>query len=325
MKRIPPGLALLFIAPVLGELVSGHQKPLDFFNPLVFVILALPYGFGALICRELLVRWGKGRLGLILLAIAYGFYEEAIVVRSFFNPDWLELEKLAGYGHALGVNWTYAQVLVHFHVLISIFASILLAELLYPEQRHRPWLNNWGLAGCIIGLLLWWPAGFMMTSYPAPLLHYAISILVIVALILLVRFLPIENLQPVGGSPARPWWFFALGLVNVTLVFVAVFFTPELEAPPPLAVTFAFVVLVNVVSLWLFIAWSRKGPGWNDMHRLAWLAGSLGFFLVFNVMGDWEDGFQGKIFVSLAMVAFLWWVRGVILKRQLVADNPTCS
>jgi hypothetical protein len=317
MKRIPPGLTLLFIAPLLGELVSGHQAPLEFFNPLTFLILALPYGFGALLCREMIVRWQKGRLALILLGLAYGLYEEAVVVRSFFNPDWLELEKLSGYGHALGVNWTYAQVLVHFHVLISIYASIVLAELLYPGQRQLPWLGNKGLTACIIGLLLWLPAGYLlMTSYLPPASYLVLSILAIVVLILLARILPIGPLQPTGGTPARPWWFFVLGLVNVTLVFVAVFFTPEWDTPPPLPATFTFVILVNAVSLWLFISWARKGPGWSDMHRLAWLAGLLGFFLVFNVLGDMQEGFQGKTFVSLAAVLGLWWLYRVIKKRQ---------
>jgi hypothetical protein len=39
VKRIAPGVALLLTAPVI-------------FNPVVFAALALPYGCGALLCRE---------------------------------------------------------------------------------------------------------------------------------------------------------------------------------------------------------------------------------------------------------------------------------
>jgi len=87
IKRTPPWLTLLLLAPVLGELVSVHQTPLEFINPLNFIILSLPYGFGALICRELVVRWKKGWLSLLLLGVAYGVYEEAIVVYSVFDPN----------------------------------------------------------------------------------------------------------------------------------------------------------------------------------------------------------------------------------------------
>jgi hypothetical protein len=52
VKRIAPGVALLLTAPVIGELVPGHQAPAEFFNPVVFAALALPYGCGALLCRE---------------------------------------------------------------------------------------------------------------------------------------------------------------------------------------------------------------------------------------------------------------------------------
>jgi hypothetical protein len=94
LKRTPPWLTLLLLAPILGELLSAHQSPLEFFNPGNFLILSLPYGFGAILCRELVVRWKKGLLGLLLLGIAYSIYEEGIVVHSFFNPNWGELGAL---------------------------------------------------------------------------------------------------------------------------------------------------------------------------------------------------------------------------------------
>ena len=46
MKRIAPGLVLLFMGPLLGELVSGHQSPLQFTDPFNFLITALPYRAG---------------------------------------------------------------------------------------------------------------------------------------------------------------------------------------------------------------------------------------------------------------------------------------
>lgn len=51
IKRTPPGLTLLLLAPVLGELVSVHQTPLEFVNPLNFIIchclMALEHSYAA--------------------------------------------------------------------------------------------------------------------------------------------------------------------------------------------------------------------------------------------------------------------------------------
>ena len=77
-SKLSPALVLLFMAPVLGELVSGHQYLLEFMNPLSFILTALPYGLGALICRELTIRWNKGRLSLLLMGAAYGFLQKAL-------------------------------------------------------------------------------------------------------------------------------------------------------------------------------------------------------------------------------------------------------
>lgn len=137
-SRVGPGVTLLLLAPTLGELVSGHQTLFEFLNPVSFLVTALPYGFGALVCRELTVRWRKGWLCLVLLALAFGIYEEAIVARSFWDPKWSELGALGDYSYRGGVTWTYAAVLLHFHVTISIVSSVLVAHLIHPNERGDP-------------------------------------------------------------------------------------------------------------------------------------------------------------------------------------------
>jgi hypothetical protein len=66
-------------------------------------------------------------------------------------------------------------MLVHFHVLVSIGASILLAEMLYPGRRKEAWLGTRGLIACIAGLALWFPAGWLMTAYIPPWPGYLLS------------------------------------------------------------------------------------------------------------------------------------------------------
>jgi hypothetical protein len=303
LKKIPPWLTLLILAPVLGELVSGHQPPLELCNPISVLLLMLPYGFGALLCRELVRRWKRGWLSLVLLGIAYAVYEEAIVVRSFFDPNWMELNILKPY-YVLGVNWTYAEMLVHFHVLVSIGASVILAEMLYPKGREESWLGNRGLTVCIIGLALWFPAGWLMTSYVPPRPGYALSWAAIAGLILAARFVPANVPLPVKKNAPHPFFFLLLGFLNMTLFFVAVYVLPEIWSPP-LALPIIGLALLDALTLLLLLRWSGNGGAWDDRHRLAWVAGGLGFFIFFGFANDAEK-FAGRSCVSaLAIVGFV--------------------
>jgi len=45
------------------------------------------YGSGALVIRELRVRWNKGIGTTLLLGSAYAMIEEGLMVASFFNPQ----------------------------------------------------------------------------------------------------------------------------------------------------------------------------------------------------------------------------------------------
>jgi hypothetical protein len=154
LSKLSPAMALLLLGPIFGELISAHQSLFQFINPLTFLLTALPYGCGAIVCRELKIRWGKGWFSLVLLALAYGLYEEALVARSVWDPDWAELGPLRDYTVWQGVTWTYFEVLLHFHLTISILSSVVLAEILFPAQRRASWVNNRQLMWCFVGLAL---------------------------------------------------------------------------------------------------------------------------------------------------------------------------
>jgi hypothetical protein len=274
------------------------------------VLLMLPYGLGALICRELVRRWKKGWLSLVLLGVAYAVYEEAIVVRSFFDPNWTELNILKPY-HVLGVNWTYAEMLIHFHVLVSIAAGVMLAEALYPGRREERWLSDKGLLACIIGLALWFPAGWLMTQYVPPLPGYILSGVAIAGLILAARCVPADIPAPVRKKSPHPVFFLLLGFVNMTLFFVVTYVLPE-SITPPVWLSVVALALLDGITLWLLLAWSGNGGSWEDRHRLAWVAGGLGFFILFNFTSDLEQGFAGRSCVSAAAIVGLLWIGGYI-------------
>lgn len=304
MKRLSTTMTLLLLSPLLGELVSAHQTLFQFINPIAFVLTALPYGFGALICRELTVRWGKGWASLVLLGIAYGLYEEAVVARSFWDPDWAELGALRDYTYWRGVTWTYAEVLIHFHLTISIVSSVALAHILHPEHRHESWLSNRGLAICFVGLALWTPALVVINPFMPPIGGFALAWLAILGLGILAWRLPAQIFPPSQGTATRPVWYGVVGAVNMTVVFVAVFMLPEADPGwlPSWPVTFIFVALVDLGAFWLVLRWSGNGTAWDDRHRLALVSGLLAFFIVMNVFKDLDEGFGGSILVAAAAV-----------------------
>lgn len=309
MKRVSPGMALLLIAPLLGELVSGHMNVMEFCNPIMFLVMALPYGCGALLCRELARRWGKGWLSLLLLSIAYAVFEEGIVSRAFFDPHWLELEALENYDYFAGLNWTYSFSLVHFHITISILSSIMLAEMVYPEKRQEGWLSNGQLALCGLVLALWPPVLAIMAQadtplYVPPLGLHLLAGLAILALAAAARLAPARPLPSTEQRVSPPYRLLILGALNVTIVFFTVYMLPEFWHLP-LVLPIVFLFTVNALSFWLFLRWSGNVRAWDDRHRLALVMGLLAFFVLFGFLSDLET-FEARSLVSLAAVITLW-------------------
>lgn len=308
-KKIPPGVALLLIAPLLGELVSGHQKPLDFFNPITFILMALPYGFGALICRELTVWWGKGKLSLLLLSAAYGLYEEAVVIKSVFNANWSELGSIGAYNYWGGINWTYSLMLIHFHIAVSIVSSVLIAESIYPERAGERWLSNKQLILTGIGLALWIPFGFAAAPEVPSVPLYIGAIAGMGALVYAAYRIPARPLKKTGLPVKKPWVFMLLGLVNTAIILLGTFY----EGPkPPLFVTVLILALADVVFFALVLRWSGNGCGWTRVHKAALVLGILLFFMIAAALQDLEEGFHGYSIVSaVSLFVLIRWYKGI--------------
>jgi hypothetical protein len=258
--------------------------------------------------------------GLLCLAAAYALYEEGIVSRALFDPQWPEAGALTAFDHAVGVNWTYGFVLVHFHVAVSIGASILLAELLFPDHRGRPWLTGRQAALCGLVLGLWAPVLALLARADGPLFTpppglWLLTGVAIVGLVTAARVARPPVVSPPRDGPPRPPWFFLLGAVNTTAVFVLVFMVPGQGVVLPLLVSVPLLILVDALAFGLWARWSGGGAAWRDGHRLALVAGVLAFFVAVNLVGDLER-FEGKSLVALGTVLGLLWVRQRLARRR---------
>ena len=195
-KGIWPALALFFLAPMLAELLSGSAPPVEFFNPFALLVLPALYGSGAILVRELCVRWlalsgaegAKGWPTVFVLGAAYGIIEEGLMVKSFFDPNWMDLGPLGSYGRWAGVNWVWSLQLTIFHAVFSIAIPILLVELLFPARRDERWIGRRGMVGLSLLLLADVLFGFFaLTTYRPPLVPYLLAIIAVIALFLIAQ------------------------------------------------------------------------------------------------------------------------------------------
>jgi len=315
-KGVWPTLTLFFLSPMLAELLSGSAPPAEFFKPFTLLVLSALYGSGAVLIRELRVRWGKGWPTVFALGAAYGIIEEGLMVKSFFDPNWMDLGPLGSYGRWAGVNWVWSLQLTIFHAVFSIAIPILLVELLFPARRDECWIGRRGMVGLSFLLLAVVLLGFfLLTLYRPPLAPYLLAVVAVVALFLVARRLPAGN-HGTGDHKGSPLRFALLGF-GATLVFFVIQWVPP-EIGLPVSLTLLATVALVVLVAWMVQRMSRGGA-WNDEHRLALAGGALMFSVLLAPVQELDttrpDNTAGMTLVGLAALLFLLWLRRRIVQR----------
>jgi hypothetical protein len=313
-------LTLFFLAPTIGELLSGSAPPAEFFNPISLLVLAALYGSGAILIRELRVRWNKGWPTVFALGAAYGILEEGLMVKSFFDPDWMDLDILGVYGRWGGVNWVWSFELTLYHAVFSIAIPILLVELLFPDQRNERWLGRRGMISLSLLLLADVLLGFfLLTPYRPPLVPYLLAIVSVLALYWIAQRLPAQ-MSPIEGLETsalpRPRRFVVFGFGATLAFFFINWVWPHLNVP-------VLLTLLGTVALAIFNArrvWKMSCNGtWGDEHRLALASGALGFFMLLAPLQELDasrtDNTTGMTLVGLVALSLLIWL-GRRVRRQ---------
>lgn len=311
MKRISPALVLFFLAPAIGELLSGSAPPVEFFNPFMLIVLTALYGSGAILVRELALRWDKRWPTILMLGLAYGVLEEGLMVKSFFDPSWPDLGIMGVYGRWAGVNWVWSLFLTIYHALFSIAIPILLVELLFPDLRDEQWIGQRGMIGISLLLIADVLLGcFVLTTYRPPTFPYVMALIVVMSLYLLARRMPLSWPLPYGSKIRRPIQFGLVGFGGTLALFLLHWIFPEINVPPPC--TMLVALLLVMVVLW--VLWSMSGGGaWTDEHRLALVSGAMTFLMLLAPLAELDttrpDNPSGMTLVGLTTLAFLLWLR----------------
>jgi hypothetical protein len=278
-----PVVLILLIAPFFGEGLSGSSPPLDLVIPWHFAFMAALYGCGALVCREVAHRLGSGFAGLFLLGVAYGVWEEALVDRYWFYPQFWNDSGIGTYSVVWHTNVLLAVHLTVFHAAISICASVLVVGWLVPRATHRPWVGRPGLvlAGSVLAVT---PVvyGEFDRRPPTTVLVAAGALLATVVLIaVLVGRGQRPAPAPLTEEKARPRR--GLGLLAFTCVsahWILTYTVAETGLIWPLGV--ALALLPVAAGLFLVPRLAVTGPFGSDGVRV--VVGLLTFFVLLDLL-----------------------------------------
>ncbi|MGW0686308.1 DUF998 domain-containing protein [Streptomyces sp. NPDC002754] len=304
MRNSLPAVGLFFLAPLVGEALLGATS-LDALA--LLPVLALLYGSGALLIRELVRRTGRGWGSILLLGAAYALLEEGLLDQMLFNADYsgnydmvtVTPIPLVGTG-AYGLISVLAV-----HALWSITVPIALMDALVPDRAARPWLGRTGLTVTAVLLALgvvivgWGSydeSGFMA---PWPLLAGTAAV---VAVLVAAAFLIPRPRAGLGSRGAPRPLFVAVASCAATSAFWLVLQPSWAGVAAALAIAFVAAGLVH--------HWARA-RGWAPTHTFALAAGAT-LTYVWVGFGQTPDqgsagtvNLVGHILLSFAAVAFL--------------------
>lgn len=324
-RGLNPAVMLFFLSPMVAELLTGSAPPAEFFNPLLFLVLCALYGSGAVLVRELVVRWNKGWPSILVLGMAYGIVEEGLMVKSFFDPSWPDLGVMSVVGRWAGVNVLWSVALTLFHAVWSISIPILIVESLYPERAVVPWVRNRTLGWLTALLAVDVAFGFLLlTPYRPPALPYLLACAGVAALTACARRLPAGwGRQPppeVEPGKRRAMGAWTAGFAGTLAFFFLIWVLPSTGVPALLN-----LALIGALGALALAAFQRvfASARWGIERAVAACAGALMFFIVLAPLQQFDttrpDDTAGMALVGLAGAAFLAWVWKRVTRVRSVA------
>ena len=296
-----PLLALILLSPIIAEMLSGSSTPLEWLNPFVPLFLIWLYGAGVLVVRETAVRWKAGWPAILLLGAAYGIIEEALAVKSFFDPNWMDLGTLGWYGRWLDVNWVWAVWLTIYHAVVSIAVPIFLVDRIWPHTCDKPLTSRRGYVLAI---------GFLASAtifIDLALTPYRPSVWHLLGAVAAVTFLVWAAKDHAGtlwkrlptGSPPSPRTYAIAGFAFIGGSFLIYGGGPALGGLPIVTVLEGGVVLLGTM---LLLRRTTCDPRFAR-QRFAFVAGVVGFLIALafflEIAGSRGMGVVGAIFAYL--------------------------
>ena len=315
-----PVVALLLVAPFLGEVLSTATAPLDLLLPWNLALFAALYGGGALLCRELAHRWRLGLSGLVLLGAAYGVFEEALVDRFWFDRAYAAASGVGDYARVGDTSLLLAVHLTAFHAAVSVSCSVLVVTWLFPDDRERAWLRPRGLfvvAGAMLLVLFFTYEQFVAPPPGPTLVAVAVGALLVAAARWSGRGAesgrPTTTESsadpPVPARCARLWLVGVVAFGCTAAHFVLTYAVPSTGLPWPAGLALAVAPLLIGVP-------AGRGRLSTDPRAFAVVAGILGFFVLLVTLVGLGGRYDRTVAGVLTAGGLVW------LRRRVHRHGP---
>jgi hypothetical protein len=272
-----PVVGLLLLSPLIGEYLLG-SLPTSMIA--VLPLMMAMYGAGAILIREAVRATGGGWASIVLLATAYGLFEEGFVTQSLFNPDYLHLRLLDfGFLPALGTALPWAIFVITIHAVWSITVPIALIESAVPSRRDQPWLDVLGrtlyalafAAGCgLIAAFSYKQVPFMATP-----MQFVVTGALILALCVAAFKWPRPTAATAVAAPHGVTLFLASFLAGSAFMLAGrrAGSAWHLEWFPVIA-----LMLAIAVSFIAFVVARTRTGSWDEPRRFALAAGAFAVY-----------------------------------------------
>ena len=206
-------------------------------------------------------------------------------------------------------------MLTVYHAVYSITIPILLVELVYTDQRDRPWISRRVFNSVFLLLTSVVVLGFILftvlSGYSLPVLQYLVTVVTVIMFGYAAYQLP--TAWGSGNTPLpNTWMLWIMGVIGTFAFFFGFWLMPSLIHSWSVGILVSLVLLVLATS-------SLKRYAWNtamDKHRFALVSGALAFFIVFAPLQEFDatrtDNPLGMSLVGLSFVMGL-----MLLKRRV--------
>ena len=287
---------LALLSTALAELVTASTLPLAFYNPVFFLLLLGMYGGGVLLVREFLVRLNKGPASLLALGLAYAILEEALILRSWFDPNYPNVQGLGWYGRVAGINTLWALWVTPLLALIANAIPIFFTSLLFPNLNGTPLLSKRQLAfPCASLAAVAGVTRILPQTYVTGPLEYGLAVALALALVAIAFRLPRDLYRPrAAAPPRRAWPLLLFGGVWTAFDFFLYQLGPAVGYHPMFSVV---LMLAAPAFVGLALPSLLHPATWRQQLYL-FFAGVMGFFAVMDLLRGLTSGPVGLTVVG---------------------------
>ena len=312
-----PIVALLAATPFLTELLSGNLPASVFFRPQVFLLLAtIGYGFPVLLLREFAVRRQLGLVGLFLLGLVYGIYNEGILAKTFYLAANVPVKTFDEYGYAFGIAVPWAITISIWHALHSFVYPVVALSYFFPEHRQSPWLNRTAivllaLPVAVVGLLTFFnPSRDRPAGNPV---HFLLMITL--SSLLLWRATKLKPRPSISASDRLRAPAFFLG----ASAFLALVLVPILlaGAKVPLPAFYGYCILI--VGCILLVLCRQIALSMNNV--LLFAIGDDTFLALFGLAGAVGAGSIQRVITNACFILVFTWLVILLRNRRPISGS----